>query len=85
MSKLLKKIKTDKEAQDLLDKDLTDYINPQNFKEVEFEIKPKDKAVTLRMSHQLLDAFKSKANQEGVDYQKLMRRALENFIKKSAS
>lgn len=85
MSKRLKKMKTDKKAIDPLNKDLTGYLTKDKFKAIEFDIQPKDKSVTLRMSSQLLEAFKRKANQEGVNYQKLMRKALENFLKKSAS
>lgn len=85
MSKRLNKMKTDKETRDILDQDLSDYINKENFKEIHFDLQPKDKSVTLRISSQLLEAFKKRANQEGVDYQKLIRKALENFLKKSAS
>ena len=84
MKKRLKKITTDKEAEKLLEDDISSYINEENFKEIHFEIQPKDKSITLRLSSQMLESFKKKAEKEGVNYQKLMRKALEAFLKKTA-
>jgi len=84
MKKRLKKIKTDAAAEKLLEEDISEYINQENFKEVHFELQPKDKSVTLRLSSQMLDSFRAKADKEGINYQKLMRKALEAFLKKTA-
>ena len=40
--KKLKKIKTDKSATKLLEQDLSAYIHPENFKPVQFKLKPKN-------------------------------------------
>jgi len=80
MKKSLKKIKTNKEAENILNQDLSPYINSKNFKPVRFELKPKNQTVTIRMSESLLKALKTKAKKQGIHYQKLMRQALENFL-----
>ena len=71
---------------DILDGDLSHIIGSSDFKKksFHFEIQSKDKSVTLRMPSKMLLAFKEMAKNEGVSYQKLMRQALEFFIKKSA-
>ena len=80
MKKNLKKIKTDKSAENLLKKDLSDYIHFKNFHTAKFELNPKNKIVTVRMSEGLLKALKTKAKRQGIHYQKLMRQALEKYL-----
>ena len=80
MKKHLKKIKTNKEAEKLLNKDLSDYIHSGNFKKVHFELYPKDQTVTIRMSEPLVKALKSRAKAKGINYQKLIRQALEKAL-----
>ena len=80
MKKPLKKIKTDKAAQNLLKQDLSSYIHHGNFQPMRFELKPKKQTVTLRISEELLKGLKLKAKKQGIHYQKLMRQALENFL-----
>ena len=55
MKKVLPKIKTDEELENLLDEDLSDYLHEGNFKPVTFEFQPKDKTVNLRMSEEMLE------------------------------
>lgn len=50
------------------------------FEEV-FELKPKNKTITLRISESMLDAIKVIADNEETDYQKLIRKALADLIK----
>ena len=52
---------------------------------VSFELRPKDKVISLRLSKDLLDAVKGKANKLGIDYQKWIRIALEDVVFKKAS
>ncbi len=80
MKKHLKKIKTNKEAENILDQDLSPYIHSENFKPIHFEFKPKNKTVTIRMSEDLLKALKTRAKKQGIHYQKLMRQVLEGFL-----
>ena len=49
MKKYLKKIKTDKMAENLLEQDLSPYIHNENFKAMRFELKPKKQTATLRV------------------------------------
>ncbi len=54
-------------------------------KRVSFELRPKDKVISLRLNRDLLDAVKGKADKLGIDYQKWIRIALEDVIFKKAS
>lgn len=85
MKKRLKRMKTDKQAEDLLEQDLSEFLDSDNFSSVTFEFEPKDVSVTLRMSDNLLHAIKQKAKRRGVSYQKLMREILEKYLNKKTS
>jgi predicted DNA binding CopG/RHH family protein len=77
-------MKSDRAAKDLLKKDLSDYLSSENFALTSFEFAPKDKSITLRVSNELLDAVQSAAKQRGINYQKLIREAIEQFLKKAS-
>lgn len=80
MKKKVPKLKSDTEAENFLNQDLTDYINLKNFASVNFEMLPKDKQVNLRFSEQLLSAVRQKADKEGISYQKYIRKAVEESL-----
>ena len=80
----MKKFKTDKEAEEFLDKDLSSIIGSKGFKKIKFELKPKNSSITIRVPEELKEAFKERAKKEGLSYQKLMREALENYIKRAS-
>ena len=82
MKKKVPRFKTDREAERFLDRDLTDYLNLKNFTPVTFELLPKTKQVNLRFSEPLLNAVRKRAEQEGISYQKFIRRAVEGSLKK---
>ena len=84
MSKRLTKMKTDRAVKNLMKKDLSEYLSPENFKLTSFEFAPKDKKITLRVSNDLLEAVQTKAKQRGVSYQKLIREAIEQLLKRAA-
>ncbi len=84
MKKRLPKMKSNRTAKSFLKKDLTDFISLENFKSTSFEFAPKDKSITLRVSNQLLDAVQSVAKRRGINYQKIIREAIEQFLKKAA-
>ncbi len=46
-------------------------------KRVSFELKPKNKVISLRISEDLLAEVKKKADKLGIDYQKYIRIVLE--------
>jgi predicted DNA binding CopG/RHH family protein len=77
MNKHLPKIKTDQEAELLLEQDLTDYLNQDNFTPVTFEFEAKDKVITFRVSENLLKSIKSAAQKRGISYQKWLREVVE--------
>ncbi len=82
MKKKVPRFKTDQEAEQFLEQDLTDYLNLKNFIPVTFELLPKTKQVNLRFSEPLLNAVRQRAAQEGISYQKFIRRAVEGSLKK---
>ncbi len=84
MSKRLPKMKSDRAVKAILKKDLSEYISPENFKLTSFEFAPKDKSITLRVSSDLLDAVQDVAKRRRTNYQKLIREAIEQFLKKVA-
>lgn len=75
---------TSKKANDPLSKDLTNLLNRAGWKKVKYELKPKNKTITLRISEELLEAIKERAEHEGLDYQKWIRNSLEDSLSKSA-
>ena len=80
MSKRVPRFRTDEEAERFLDQDLTDYIGRDSMEVVHFELKPKDTAVSLRLSGDLLKEVKSIAGREGISYQKFIRHAVEEAV-----
>lgn len=73
------RLKTDKAAEDFLARDLSD-LDFSQFKPMQFEFRPKDKSVNLRMSRQLLNAIRNSAKRQGVPYQRFIRQALERAV-----
>lgn len=69
---------------DPLKKDLSHLFDKKGWKNVKFELKPKDKSITLRLSEDMLNAIKARAEDEGLDYQKWIRSSLEDALNKSA-
>jgi predicted DNA binding CopG/RHH family protein len=80
MSKKIPKLKSDNEAEEFLEQDLTDYLDLKNFKKVHFEFLPKTKQVNLRFPEKLLTAVQKKAKKEGIPYQKYIRKAVEESL-----
>lgn len=80
MKKNLEKIKTNRQAEQLLERDFSPYIHTGNFQKTSFEFEAKDKTITMRLSENLLNILKSRAKEEGISYQRLMRQALEKYL-----
>jgi predicted DNA binding CopG/RHH family protein len=85
MSKKLPVFKSDKEAEDFLDQDLSDYISAENFAPFQFEFKPKQKSVNLRISEELLNAVRAAAHRRGIPYQRYIRQTLEAALPSSTT
>jgi predicted DNA binding CopG/RHH family protein len=77
MSRKLPALRSDKEAEELLDRDLSDYITAENLEPFPFEYRPKRKSVNLRISDDLLRAVRAAARRRGMPYQRYIRQALE--------
>ncbi len=68
---------SDEEAEHFLETaDLTEYDLSQ-FKPMHFELQPKSERVNMRLPKTLLDAARARAKEEGIPYQRFIRRALE--------
>ncbi len=80
MSKKLPALKSDKEAENFLDQDLSDYISAENLAPYPFEYRPKQKSVNLRISVELLSAVRTAARRHGIPYQRYIRQALETAL-----
>ena len=80
MKRQIPAFKTDKEAEDFVaTADLSNY-NLSGARMVKFELKPKDKAISLRLPEDLLKAVQNKAKSEGIPYQRLIRQAIERAV-----
>ena len=72
---------TDEEAERFTDEaDLSEY-DLSGFKPVRFELRKKDKTVSLRLSDELLKAVKDTAKEEGIPYQRFIRDAIERAVR----
>jgi predicted DNA binding CopG/RHH family protein len=80
MKKPIPTFKTDREAEEFVaDADLSDY-DLSGGQIVRFEMRPKDKAVSLRLPEKLLDALRREAKREGIPYQRFIRMAIESAL-----
>lgn len=80
MKKKIPTFKTDEEAEDFVaTADLTEYDLSGGYM-VKFELKPKDKAISLRLPETLLAAVQARAKREGIPYQRLIRQAIERAV-----
>ena len=85
--KKVPKMKTDKEAEEILHGDLSEYMKKENFRAnftpVSFEFAPKDTSISIRLSGDLLQAVKAASAKRGIGYQKFIREAIERVIKET--
>ena len=80
--KKLPTLKSDREAEDFVaTAGLTQYdLSGGEF--VRFELKPKNKTVNLRLPGELLEAVRKRAKRAGLPYQRFIRMALEEAVRK---
>jgi predicted DNA binding CopG/RHH family protein len=79
MKKKVPKMKTDKEAEDFLDRDLSD-LDFSQFKPVQFEFEKKGAQINMRVPKPLLDAVKARAKARGIPYTRFIRQLMEQAI-----
>ena len=72
-------LKTDAEAEEFLNQDLSD-LDFSQFKPVRFEFQPKTERVNMRLPAELLQAVRRKAEAEGMPYQRFIRATLERAV-----
>lgn len=82
MKKKLPSLKSDKAAEEFVDKaDLTQY-DLSGMRPVRFEFQPKTERLNVRLPQQLLDAVRASAAHTGVPYQRFIRQALEDAVQR---
>ena len=69
---------------DPLKGDLCSLFSKKGWKRIKFKLRPKNKSITIRMSEEMLESIKAKAEEEGLDYQKWIRSSLEDALNKTA-
>lgn len=79
--KKVTKIKTDKEAEDFLEKDLSG-LDFSQFKPMRFEISKKEASLNMRLPAPLMEAVRAKAKSQGVPYSRYVRMVLEEDLRR---
>lgn len=85
MKKRLPKFKRNEDVEKFLKQDLSEYLTADNLRSVTFEFAPKSKVVNLRISEELLSAVKQASKIRGMPYQRYIREALEQSIKRTGT
>ena len=80
MNKRMPRLRTDEEAEALLEQDLSEFLTADRLRPLGFEFQPKVRAISLRLSEGLLDAVKERAELEGLSYQRYIRMVLEQAL-----
>ena len=79
MKKTIPTFKSDEEAERFVDTaDLSEHDLTGQF--VQFELKRKDKTVSLRLPEALLDEVRRRAQRAGMPYQRFIRLAVERAV-----
>lgn len=80
MKKKFPEFKTDAEAEEFVaTADLSEF-DFSDMKPMRFELRRKDKSVSLRLPEQLLDEVRNKAKRAGMPYQRFIRMAIERAL-----
>ena len=79
MKKKVPRLKTDKEAEAFLAKDLAG-LDFSQFKPARFEFEKKDEQINMRVAKPLLAAVKAWAKARGIPYTRLIRETLEQAM-----
>ena len=81
MKKKFPDFKTDTEAEAFVERaDLSEY-DLSDMTPMRFELRRKDKSVSLRLPEQLLEAVRLRAQQAGIPYQRFIRMAIERALR----
>ncbi len=80
MKKKIPTFKTDEEAENFVATADLSKFDLSGARLVKYELKPKDKAISLRLPEDLFNAIQNKAKHEGIPYQRLIRQAIEKEV-----
>ena len=80
--KKLPTFKSDRDAERFVDRADLSQFDLSGGKFVRFELKPKDRSVNLRLPGELLEAVRKRAKRAGLPYQRFIRMALEEALRK---
>jgi len=84
MRKKLPHLKSDRQAEEFVEKaDLTEY-DLSGMRAIRFEFQPKTERVNMRLPKQLLAAVRAVAAKAGIPYQRFIRQALEDAVQRKA-
>jgi predicted DNA binding CopG/RHH family protein len=79
MKKKVPRLKTDKQAEEFLDQDLSN-LDFSQFKRTPFEFEKKDEQINMRVPKPLLEAVKARAKARGIPYTRFIRETLERAV-----
>jgi predicted DNA binding CopG/RHH family protein len=79
MTKKVPHLKTDRQAEAFLSKDLS-CLDFSQFKSTRFEFEKKDEQINMRLPKQLLEAVKARTKVRGIPYTRLLRETLEQAM-----
>ncbi len=74
-------LSTDDEAEAFLAKDLST-LDFTQFRQINWEAEPKTARINMRLPQKLMDALKARAAKRNVPYQRLIREALEQALRR---
>ncbi|MGD0931448.1 MAG: CopG family antitoxin [Candidatus Korobacteraceae bacterium] len=79
MKRKVPRLKTDRDAEAFLARDLSG-LDFSQFKAARFEFEKKDEQINMRIPSGLLAALKARAKARGIPYTRLIREALEQAM-----
>jgi predicted DNA binding CopG/RHH family protein len=79
MTKRVPQLKTDKQAEEFLARDLSE-LDFSQFRTARFEFEKKDSQINMRVPKQLLEEVKARAKTRGIPYTRLIRETLEQAM-----
>jgi|NGEPerStandDraft_6_1074524.scaffolds.fasta_scaffold492355_2 predicted DNA binding CopG/RHH family protein len=81
MNSKLPALRSDEDAEALLERDLSKYITAENLAPFPFEFRPKARSINLRISEELLGEVQAAARRQGIPYQRFIRQVLETSLR----
>ena len=79
MKKKVPRLRTDRQAEAFLARDLSN-LDFSQFKPARFEFEKKDEQINMRVPKPLLAAVKARAKERGIPYTRLIRETLERAM-----